>query len=69
MEYSCLTRKAIGTTGLSEPDAEHAIDYAIECPYCGTLNRVWLTNPKMTKREGSVGIRARIVKKNPIGFK
>lgn len=63
--------KATGTAGPSRQGEPNALDYAIECPFCGTLNRVWLKNPNMTKRERelSVGIRTRIVRKNPIDFK
>ena len=61
--------KATGTAGPSGPKGPNALDYAIECPYCGTLNMVWLKNPNSTERELSVGIRARIVRKDPLDFK
>jgi hypothetical protein len=66
--------KAVGTAGPSKKGEQNAQRYAVECPFCGTLNMVWLNNPKRISiddfsKKASVDMDMILVKKGLTDFK
>lgn len=58
--------KNLGTSGPAKPNDLDAREFVVKCPFCGTMNSIWL---KMRPSSVSYGMGVTIVKDTPLDFK
>ena len=56
----------LGTSGPAKPDDPDAREFVVKCPFCGTMNSIWL---KIEEHSTSYRLGATIVKDIPLDFK
>jgi hypothetical protein len=56
----------LGTSGPTDPKDPNAREFIVKCPFCGTMNSIWL---KTKEHSISYSMDVTIVKDTPLDFK